>query len=49
MDMQIVAAASVGCAFGLMFKMVIDAIESHYKMKMMICGALENAQKMQDK
>jgi len=42
MDLEIMAAASLGCSFGLMFKIIVDAIESNVKMKMMIAGALEN-------
>lgn len=43
MDFEIIAAASLGCSFGLMFKMVLDAFESNSRMKMMIQGALDNA------
>ena len=42
MDFEIIAAASLGCSFGLMFKIIVDSIESNHKMKMMIVGALEN-------
>lgn len=43
MDFEIVAAAALGCSFGLMFKMVLEAFETNSRMKMMIQGALDNA------
>ena len=42
MDLEILAASALGCSIGLMFKTIVDAIEGHYRLKMMIAGALEN-------
>lgn len=42
MNLEIMAAAALGCSIGLMFKSIVDAIESNYRLKMMIAGALEN-------
>lgn len=43
MDFEIIAAAALGCSFGLMFKMILEAFETNSRMKMMIQGALDNA------
>lgn len=42
MDLKIMAAAALGCSFGLMFNIVVNAIESHYRMKLMLLSALEH-------
>ena len=44
MDLRVMAAASLGCSFGIMFKIIVDAIESHCRMKLMMQGAMEYAQ-----
>ena len=49
MDLKIMAAVSLGMAICLMFTKIVDAIENHYRMKLMMLGAIENAHKMQDK
>ena len=42
MDLRIFAAAALGCSIGLMFKTIVDTIDNHYKMKLMLNAALEN-------
>lgn len=49
MDLEIIAAGALGCSFGLMFKSVLDAIESNVRMKMMIQGALDHEQSQSSK
>lgn len=49
MDLKMVAAAALGCSFGLMFKSVVDAVESYYRMKMMMQNAVEYAQNNEEK
>lgn len=43
MDLRIFAAAALGCSFGLMFKTIVEAVEDHYKMKLMLNSAIEHA------
>lgn len=48
-ELKIVAAVSIGMALGMMFTNIVDAIESHYRMKMMLNGAIEHAQNEENK
>ena len=49
MDLHIIAAAALGCSFGLLFTKIVDAIEGHYRMKLMVLGALEHEQAQNSK
>ena len=48
-ELKIVAAVSLGMTLGIMFTRVVDAIEDHYKMKLMLNGAIEHAQNEENK
>lgn len=42
MDLRVFTAAALGCSIGLMFSTIVEAVDSHYKMKLMLNAALEN-------
>lgn len=43
MDARVLAAAALGCSIGLMFSTIVDAVDSHYKMKLMLKSTIEHA------
>ena len=43
-ELKIIAAVTLGMTLGMMFTHIVDAIENHYRMKLMLNSALEHAQ-----